>query len=128
MPAVAAGDLRVVNPATLELVATVPVTPPEAIHEAVAEARLVDTGSLEDRRRLLLAVAEVLLDRLDEVADTICAETGKPRTEAFTTELFVAVDSLLWLAAEAPALLAPERLRFQQLHLRHKRGWFLYEP
>ena len=34
----------------------------------------------------------------------------------------------MWAAANAPRVLAPERLRSSQPHLRHKRGWLLYEP
>jgi succinate-semialdehyde dehydrogenase/glutarate-semialdehyde dehydrogenase len=132
MPAVAEGELRVVNPATLEVVATVPVTPVAAVPELVAEARLAGAdwrrSSFADRKRLLLRVAQVLLERVDELADTVVAETGKPRVEAFTTEAFVAADSLLWLAANAERVLAPERVRMGQPHLWQKRGRFLYEP
>jgi succinate-semialdehyde dehydrogenase/glutarate-semialdehyde dehydrogenase len=132
MATVAEGELRVVNPATLEVVATVPTTPVEAVAELVAEARLAQEAwgrvPLGERSALLLAVARALLDRLDEVADTIVAETGKPRIEAFVNELTIAVESLLWTAREAPKVLAPERLRYPQLYLKHKRGWHLYEP
>ena len=132
MTTVAEGELRVVNPATLEVVATVPATPVEAVGEAVGEARLAQAGwgrvPLGERSALLLAVARVLLDRLDEVADTIVAETGKPRLEAFANELSIAVESLVWTAREAPKVLAPEPVRYSQLYLKHKRGWHLYEP
>src|SRR5207302_1081166 len=66
--------------------------------------------------------------RADEIADTVVAETGKPRVEAFTTELFPALDALIWLAKQAPKLLAPERVRYPQLQLKHKRASLHYEP
>jgi acyl-CoA reductase-like NAD-dependent aldehyde dehydrogenase len=132
MATVTEGELRVVNPGTLDLVATVQTTPVEAVAEIVAETRLEQEGwgrvPLGERSALLLDVAQVLLDRLDEVADTIVAETAKPRTEAFANELFIAVESLLWTAREAPKALAPEPLRYPQPYLKHKRGWHLYEP
>jgi acyl-CoA reductase-like NAD-dependent aldehyde dehydrogenase len=132
MATVAAGELQVVNPATLEVVATVPATAPEAVQELVTEARLAQEAwgraPLSERRGLLVALAEVVLERLDEIADVIVSETGKPRVEAFSSELFPALDSLVWLAANAPALLAPERLPARPLPLRHKRAWLLYEP
>ena len=71
---------------------------------------------------LLVRVAELVLERADEIADAIVAETAKPRVEAFTTELFPALDCLAWLARNAPKLLAPERIRYPQLHLKHKRA------
>ncbi|HEX4677962.1 MAG TPA: aldehyde dehydrogenase family protein, partial [Gaiellaceae bacterium] len=132
MAVAATGELRVVNPATLELVGTVTTTDTAAVQEIVTEAKLAQEGwgetPLADRCALLVRVATTVLERADEVADTVVAETGKPRVEAFTTELFPALDALVWLAKEAPALLAPERIGYPQLHLKHKRASLHYEP
>ena len=132
MAVAATGELRVVNPATLELVGTVTTTDPSAVQEVVSEAKLAQEAwgetPLADRRALLLRVADTVLERADEIADTVVAETGKPRVEAFTTELFPALDALVWLAKQAPKLLAPERVRYPQLQLKHKRASLHYEP
>ncbi|MDX6476360.1 MAG: hypothetical protein QOH95_1871 [Gaiellaceae bacterium] len=132
MAVAATGELRVVNPASLELVGTVETTDPMAVQELVSEARLAQEAwgeaAPDDRRALLVRVAETVLERADEIADTVVAETGKPRVEAFTTELFPALDALVWLARQAPRLLAPERVGFPQLHLKHKRASIHYEP
>jgi succinate-semialdehyde dehydrogenase/glutarate-semialdehyde dehydrogenase len=128
----AAGELRPVNPATLEVVGSVRVTPPEEVAEAVAEARLAQRAwgesAWDERRRLLGRVAQEVLDAATEIVDTVVAETAKPLVEAWTAELFVALDNLLWTASNAGRVLAPERLRTPQPHLRHKRGWLLHEP
>jgi acyl-CoA reductase-like NAD-dependent aldehyde dehydrogenase len=132
MAVAATGELRVVNPATLELVGTVTTTDPAAVQEVVSEAKLAQEAwgetPLSDRSALLVRVAKTVLERADEIADTVIAETGKPRVEAFTAELFPALDALVWLAKEAPKLLGPERLGFPQLHLKHKRASLHYEP
>jgi len=110
-----AGALEVRNPATLEPVGSVPVAAPEAVQEAVNEARLAQErwagSSFGERRALLGRVAESLLDRLDEVAATITAETAKPVVESLTTDLLVALESLVWTAANAEHVLRPERAR-----------------
>ena len=132
MAVAATDELRIVNPATLELVGTVTTTAPVAVQEVVTEAKLAQGAweevTLADRRALLVRVAETVLERADEIADTVVAETGKPRVEAFTTELFPALDALVWLAKQAPQLLAPERVGYPQLHLKHKRASLHYEP
>ena len=132
MAVAASGELHVVNPATLEPVGSVATTDPTAVQELVTEAKLAQEpwgdSSLADRPALLVQVADVLLDRPDGIADTVVAQTGKPRVEAFTTELFPAVDALVWLAKNAPKLLAPERVGYPQLHLKHKRATLRYEP
>ena len=128
----AAEEVRSVNPATLEEVASVPVSPPEEVAEAVAEARMASErwarSSFAERRALLAAVAHQTLEQADELAATVTAETGKPLVESFTAELFVALDNIVWAASHAGEVLRPERLRFPQPYLRHKRGWLLYEP
>jgi acyl-CoA reductase-like NAD-dependent aldehyde dehydrogenase len=125
-------ELRPVNPATLEPVGSVPVSAPEEVAEAVADARLAAErwaqASFDERRVLLGRVAAVVLDAADDIAGTVTAETGKPLVESFTAELFVGLDNLVWAASNAARVLGPERLRFPQPHLRHKRGWLLYEP
>ena len=127
-----AGELRSVDPATLEELGSVPVSAPEEVAEAVAEARVAAErwaqSSFAERRALLGAVAQEVLARADLLAATVTAETGKPLVESYTAELFVALDNVLWAATNAPRVLGPERLRFGQPHLRHKRGWLLYEP
>ncbi len=131
--AVAAGpELRVVNPATLELVGTVPVTDPAHVQELVVESRLAQErwaeATLADRRDLLVRVASLVLARVEEIAGVVRSETGKPRTEAYTAELFPSLDALTWLAGSVTSLLASERVRYPQLHLKHKRARVEYEP
>jgi len=124
-------ELRSVNPATLEEVGSVTVSPPEEVAETVTDARLAAQrwaeSSFAERRALLSRVAQVVLDRADELAATVTAETGKPLVDSYTAELFVGLENIVWAAANAGSVLRPERLRFPP-HLRHKRGWLLYEP
>jgi succinate-semialdehyde dehydrogenase/glutarate-semialdehyde dehydrogenase len=132
MELLAEGELEVRNPATLERVGAVPATAPEAVQEAVTEARLAQErwaeSTWEERRSLLGRVASYLLDNLDEVTATITAETGKPLVESITSDALPALDSLVWLGANAERVLRAERLRFPQPHLRHKKGWLVYDP
>jgi succinate-semialdehyde dehydrogenase/glutarate-semialdehyde dehydrogenase len=132
MAVTAPGELRVVNPATLEVVGSVATTDAAAVQAlvdqaAVAQERWGETA-LEDRRATIVRVGEAVLERADEIADTVVAETGKPRTEAFTTELFPGLDAIVWLAKHAPKLLAPEKVGYPQMHLLHKRASLRYEP
>ena len=127
-----ARELRPVNPATLEPVGAVPIAAPEEVAEAVGDARLAAErwaqSSFAERRALLGGVAAAVLDHAEEIAATVTAETGKPLIESYTAELFVALDNLVWAASNVGRVLRPERVRYPQPHLRHKRGWLLYEP
>ncbi len=125
-------ELRVVSPATLEEVGLVATTEPEGVGEIVAEARFAQERWARQpfavRTRLLRDAARVLIESMDEIADTIVAETGKPTLEAITTEVFVSLDTLAWLARHAERVLRRERVPFSQPHLLQKRGWLSYEP
>src|SRR5436190_4266894 len=126
MAVTASSELSVVNPATLEVVGTVAATDPGAVQglvdEAAAAAERWASTPPAERRALLRRTGEAVLDRADEIVDVVVSETGKPRAEGFTTELFPALDAIAWLARNAEKVLAPERLRYPQLQLLHKRA------
>jgi succinate-semialdehyde dehydrogenase/glutarate-semialdehyde dehydrogenase len=126
------GELRSLNPATLEVVGSVRATGPAELEGVVAQAREAQRGwaetPLDARRRVVLDAARVLLDRMDELAATVTAETGKPLVESYTAELLVSVENARWVAANAPRVLRPERAPFGPLYLKHKSGRLVYEP
>jgi succinate-semialdehyde dehydrogenase/glutarate-semialdehyde dehydrogenase len=131
-PTGSADVLRPVDPATLEPLPVVPVTPPEALDEVVAGARRAQAAwarrTTSDRARLLRRVSQEMLDAADEIAATIVSETGKPAAEALTSELFVCLDHCAWLARNATRVLRTERLPLRQPYLIPKRAWLRYEP
>ena len=96
--------------------------------QVAAAAAAQPRWAASDRAAALRRLTALVLERADAIADTVVAETRKPRVEAFTSELFPALDTLAWLRRNAPKLLAPERVRFAQPHLLHKRGRLRYEP
>jgi len=120
-------ELRSLNPATLEVVGSVPVTLDVAgvVADAVAAWR---PPPLAERRALLLRLARAVLAHADEIAETISAETGKPLAEAYTTELLLAVEQVAWLAKNVERVLAPEQVRYGIPYLAHKRAHVVYEP
>jgi acyl-CoA reductase-like NAD-dependent aldehyde dehydrogenase len=131
-PDVASRELVSVDPATLEPLGQVAVTPPEELAEVVAEARLAQETfarrPLEERSRLLERVVHVLVEAADEIARAISNESGKPLAEAYAHELVVSADACRWHAANLGRVLREERLGFHQLVLRQKRGAIRYEP
>jgi succinate-semialdehyde dehydrogenase/glutarate-semialdehyde dehydrogenase len=99
-----------------------------SVSEAVAAARAAqEQWRQAERAAVLRRAAWIVRDRADEIAETIVAETRKPRTEAIANELLTAAEHATWLAANAARILRDERLRLP-LHLRNKRAWLVYEP
>src|SRR5436305_1795019 len=54
--------------------------------------------------------ADALLDDIDEIAELLSAEQGKPRAESYTMELLPTVDALHWCAKQGPKILADEKI------------------
>ena len=132
MATVAARELVSVDPATLEVVGRVPALEPEAVAELVDDARRAQERWAEtppvERRALLERVLWVLLERMDEIAETATAETGKPIVEAYAHEVLVAVEHTRWLARHAERVLRDERLPRPALYLPQKRLRIVHEP
>jgi acyl-CoA reductase-like NAD-dependent aldehyde dehydrogenase len=128
----ATGKLESFNPATGELVGAVDTITPDQVQAVVDDVAEVQPFwaqlSLADRARYMREAADVLLEDLDEIAELLTREQGKPRTESYTMELLPTVDLLHWCADNGPEILADEKVPYPQLFLKTKRSFFSYEP
>jgi len=128
----AQSTLESFNPATGELVGSVATITPDQVQAVVDDVARIQPAwaelSLGDRATYLRRAADVLLDEIDEIAELLVNEQGKPRTEAYTMELLPTVDALHWCAKAGPKILADEKVRMSQAFLLSKRAYFSYEP
>jgi succinate-semialdehyde dehydrogenase/glutarate-semialdehyde dehydrogenase len=96
--------IDVVDPATEQVIATVPVATPEDLDRALDAAR---TGwerwkatSAWDRSAVLRRAAALLEERAEEIARTLTGEQGKPLAEA-RAEVASTIEQFDWYADEA---------------------------
>ena len=119
------------NPATGELVGTVETITPAKVQSVVDDVAEVQPFwaalSLEDRARYMRRAIDVLIAELDEIAELLTSEQGKPRVESYTMELLPTVDSLKWIADNGPQILSDEKLSMP-VFLKSKSAKFTYEP
>src|SRR3954462_3496384 len=119
------------NPATGELVGTVETITPakvQGIVDDVAEVQPFWAAlSLEDRARYMRRAGDALLEDMDEIAELLTSEQGKPRVESYTMELLPTVDSLNWIAENGPQILSDEKLSMP-IFLKSKSAKLTYEP
>jgi acyl-CoA reductase-like NAD-dependent aldehyde dehydrogenase len=125
-------QLESFNPATGEKLGAVEALTPAKVQGVVDDVAEVQPFwaelSLEDRARYMRRAADVLLEEIDELAELLSREQGKPRVESYTMELLPTVDSLRWIAGNGPEILADEKVGFPQIFLLSKSGKFIYEP
>jgi aldehyde dehydrogenase (NAD+) len=108
-PAASGETMAVINPATEEPIASVPVAGREDLDAAVEAARAALEGpwgrlAARERGRLLWRMGERLLERADEVARLETLQNGKPIFEARQIEIPMAAECLQYYAGWADKL------------------------
>ncbi|HVF78131.1 MAG TPA: aldehyde dehydrogenase family protein [Solirubrobacteraceae bacterium] len=128
----AATTIACVSPIDGTHLGSVPVTAPEDVSAAVAEAAEVQHLWAQlryaDRARYLSRAAQAIIDEWDDLARIIVNEQGRPIAEAQTMELLPAVETLLWLAQNGPHILGPERVGLSRTLQPAKRARLTFEP
>jgi acyl-CoA reductase-like NAD-dependent aldehyde dehydrogenase len=124
------GMFESLNPATGDVVGTFPVHGPDDMAAAVDAARIAqqwwwDLG-WKERRRRLIAWRSYLRRHLDELADLVHRETGKPRWDAESIDVIATVLHLDWAAKHAEHTLGTTRV--SPGILAHLRAEISYEP
>jgi acyl-CoA reductase-like NAD-dependent aldehyde dehydrogenase len=127
-----AGQFAVQNPATQEIIGTLPNMTANQIAEAVARAAAAQVRwagtPVRDRMRILGRFAELLCDQKDFVATIISREAGKPEAEAMSTEVMVVLDTVKYLQNHVPAFLKAEPVPHGNPVMKLKAGTLLREP
>jgi len=99
------------NPATGEVVGVFPITSAREVNEIVAKAQSVSErwGNLSFRKRLtvLRDWASLLTREIDNAAELIHRETGKPLSDA-KLEVAISIEHISWAAKFAPKVLSPQ--------------------
>jgi acyl-CoA reductase-like NAD-dependent aldehyde dehydrogenase len=120
------------NPATGEPLGSVPATAPGEVERAVAAARKVQPLwallRVEDRARYMRHVAQAIIDELEELAQLIGREQGRPRAEVASMELLAAVDALIWVADEGARVLGYRRVKVHSSMALSRQARVAYEP
>lgn len=100
------------NPATGEVLSTIPLPSPETITQTVQQAheafRSFSTTPLHQRSALLLRIAHRLEEHGEALARAITKEMGKPIPVAFDTDVTLAVANLRYMAKIGPKHLSPK--------------------
>ena len=124
--------LRLQSPATLEDLGEIEVQTADDVREAVERARKVQPEwaalPIEERARTLGRALKLVVERQDEIVETVLAETAKTPSEALSMEVFASCDVLSYYAKRAARFLRPERRRLHGMLRFMKRLQVVYRP
>jgi acyl-CoA reductase-like NAD-dependent aldehyde dehydrogenase len=120
------------DPTTGEEIGRVPLCAAEDVRGAVARAREAQAGwaaqSFRERGRVVLRAREIVLEGLDELADLISRESGKPIVESISMELVPTLDLMRYFARETARLLRSERINIGQYGLLGRSSRVVFRP
>src|SRR4051795_8223075 len=106
--------IEVTNPATGQVVRTIPAVAPDDVAGLVARARAAQPGweamGFEGRAKVLRRAQKWVIDNADRVIDTIVSETGKAHEDARVAEVGYAAHAFGFWAKKAPEYLADEKI------------------
>lgn len=124
--------ITVRNPATQELVGTVPVFSAGEIALAVERARAAQERwavvPIAERFKIIRRFQQLLCEQKDAVAAVITREAGKPLAEAMSTEILVVLDAAQYLLKHVAEFLRPEPVPHSNPAMKLKKGTLLREP
>ncbi len=120
------------DPATGELLGSVPTIAPSEVPEVVAQVAKVQPLwallRVEDRARYMRRMAQSIIDEFDDLREAIAREQGRPRTEVAALELLAAIDALKWVAQDGAGVLGGRRVGVHRSLFVTKRARIAYEP
>ena len=119
------------NPATGEVIATVPVDSSERVHEVAERLRANqpewEALGIEGRHRWLARLRDWLIDNWDGVSDTMQAETGKARGEAAGEPVYL-TDLINFYGRTAKDFIGDQQVSAHNPPLKTKRLVVQYRP
>jgi acyl-CoA reductase-like NAD-dependent aldehyde dehydrogenase len=123
--------LEVLNPATGETIANLPVDGPEAVAATVARVRAAqpdwEAMGIEGRYHWLGKLRDWILDNGDQVLDTMQLETGKVRADASNEPAYLA-DTINFYGTQAAKFIGEESVRPHSPLLAAKKLRVQYRP
>jgi acyl-CoA reductase-like NAD-dependent aldehyde dehydrogenase len=128
----AGAGIPVENPATGEIVATVPDLGAEAVAEMAARGRAAqpewEAYGFDGRARVLLRAQKWLMDNAERVVETIVSETGKTHEDAQLAEIGYAGNAFGFWAKQGPRYLGDESVKSSQVLVKGKKLILRFQP
>ncbi|MGC5287924.1 aldehyde dehydrogenase family protein [Micromonospora sp. DT231] len=130
LPVIEAGRLVSTSPATGAEAGRFPVATDADVRRAVEDARVAGGWwaglGFTDRRERMLRWRALLAKRIEELAELVHVEGGKPTADAIV-EIVTAIEHIDWAARNANRVLGPRRVR-SRLILAEFSGHLEYQP
>ncbi len=120
------------NPRTGSILKEIQKTPIEilpSVFERAARAQILWSKiSVKQRAKKMVHLREVLCRRLDEMAQVMSDENGKPAFEAMTSELIPSLELISFFVKIAPKKLKDKEIEFRNPFMNYRRSTIVQQP
>ena len=120
------------DPSTGEEIGRAALMNASDVSAAVAIARSAQPAwfklSYRERARFILRAREIVLDQLEEIAQLVSRETGKPAAEAISMEIVPTLDLMRYFAESTKDLLDHRKINIGQYGLMGRSSYVVYKP
>src|SRR6266516_51277 len=127
-----AAEIISYDPATGEEVGRAPLVSSATVTSAVVRAREAQRTwakiTFRERGRVILKARQIVLAEIDEIATLISRETGKPVSEAISTEIVPTLDLMQYFARRTVRLLHPQKIDIGQYGFMGRSSRIVYKP
>lgn len=124
--------LQLRSPVTLEPTGELVCANSEDVAAAISKARAAQPAwaatSMKERAAIVERALKIVLQRQDEIIDTVVGETGKARTDAMSMEVFSVADQLCYYAKNAGKFLKPHKRKVHGILGLMKQLRVIYKP
>jgi acyl-CoA reductase-like NAD-dependent aldehyde dehydrogenase len=121
-----------IDPATGQVLAHFEKTPVLAMPQLLAKARAAQLAwaslSVKARCKQIRMLQAKLLEQREKFTDAVVRESGKPRSEAIFSDIFVSLDTAAYFAKKGPELLRAEAVPHHNTAAKAKSGKLHYQP
>lgn len=108
-----------INPATLEEFGKVKCNTADDVSIALQNARNAQyewmKKSYNDKAVIMNNIQESIISNIDDIARTICGETGKPKSEAISTDIFAALAAGEYANSKMSELFKRENINLEDM-------------
>jgi succinate-semialdehyde dehydrogenase/glutarate-semialdehyde dehydrogenase len=124
--------LTSINPATLEQIAEIPIASAEQVEAALLKAKDAAPAwaalSYKDRAKYVIEFRLKIQEHLDDLAQLISQENGKPLTDALSSDLIPVIELCAYFAKQTQRILRKERIWLGKWDLMGRSSSIEYKP
>ncbi|GIW21058.1 MAG: aldehyde dehydrogenase [Candidatus Sericytochromatia bacterium] len=121
-----------INPGTLEIIGELEVTTEKEIKEIVEKAKksFKEWASLtiKQRCKYMKKVSDYIMKNLNNIAELISKENGKPFVEAITADIMPTLELIDYVIKNSENILSSENINLGKWNLLNKKSYIEYEP